>query len=79
MSEIHLLKINYNDKDFSFIQDIRKSVFKDELQISEAELFDDFDNSVFNFSVSHLVVLVSSVFITLHLLLQGINESVSNI
>ena len=46
MSEIHLLKINYNDKDFSFIQDIRKSVFKDELQISEAELFDDFDNDL---------------------------------
>ena len=51
MSEIHLLKINYNDKDFSFIQDIRKSVFKDELQISEAELFDDFDNSCDHFLI----------------------------
>ena len=51
MLEIHLLKINYNDKDFSFIQDIRKSVFKDELQISEAELFDDFDNSCDHFLI----------------------------
>ena len=51
MSEIHLLKINYNDKDFSFIQDIRKSVFTDELQISESELFDDFDNSCDHFLI----------------------------
>ncbi len=51
MSAINLLKINSNDKDFSFIQEIRKTVFKDELQISESELFDDFDNSCDHFLI----------------------------
>ena len=61
MSEIHLLKINYNDKDFSFIQDIRKSVFTDELQISESELFDDFDNSCDHFLIFDGKNIVGSV------------------
>ena len=43
MSHIHLLKINFNDYDFSNIEDIRKSVFTNEIGISESELFDKHD------------------------------------
>ena len=61
MAEINLLKINYKDKDFSFIQKIRKTVFNDELQISESELFDDFDNSCDHFLIFDGKNVVGSV------------------
>ncbi len=51
MTTCHLLKISFNDKDFSLIQHIRKIVFSDELQISESELFDDFDHSCDHFLI----------------------------
>ena len=43
MSRINLLKINFNDYDFSNIVDIRKSVFTDEIGIPESKLFDKYD------------------------------------
>ena len=43
MGNIHLLKLNFNDKEFSYIRNIRKTVFTTELKISESELFDKFD------------------------------------
>jgi predicted GNAT family N-acyltransferase len=43
MLHIHLLKINFNDYDFSNIAAIRKSVFTNELGIPESELFDKYD------------------------------------
>ena len=43
MSEIHLLKLNFEDTNFSIIRDIRKNVFSNELGISESELFDEND------------------------------------
>ena len=61
MTECHLLKINFNDKDFSFIQNIRKTVFTDELQISESELFDDFDQSCDHFLIFDGKNIVGSV------------------
>jgi len=41
MPEIHLLKLNFEDNDFSIIQKIRKNVFTNELGISKSELFDE--------------------------------------
>ena len=41
MTTCHLLKITFNDQDFSLIRHIRKTVFSDELEISESELFDE--------------------------------------
>ena len=43
MLNIHLLKLGFNDYDFSLIRDIRKIVFKNEIGISESELFDEYD------------------------------------
>ena len=43
MADIHLLKLNFNDQDFSIIENIRKKVFTDELNIPESELFDEYD------------------------------------
>ena len=43
MSDIHLLKLNFNDQNFSIIENIRKKVFTDELNIPESELFDEYD------------------------------------
>ena len=39
MVEINLLKLNFDDKEFSHIRDIRKTVFTNELGISKQELF----------------------------------------
>ena len=49
MSEIHLLKINFEDSDFSIIRNIRKNVFTDELGIPESELFDNNDETCDHF------------------------------
>ena len=43
MSNIHLLKLCFNDYEFSLIRCIRKTVFKNEIGISESELFDEHD------------------------------------
>ena len=42
---IHLLKLNFKDQDFSIIENIRKKVFSDEMNISESKLFDEHDES----------------------------------
>ena len=49
MSDIHLLKINFEDTNFSIIRDIRKNVFSNELSISESELFDENDETCDHF------------------------------
>ena len=61
MTTCHLLKITFNDKDFSLIQNIRKTVFSDELKISESELFDDFDKSCDHFLIFNGANIVGSV------------------
>ena len=49
MSEINILKLNFNDVDFSHIRNIRKLVFSTELGISESELFDKHDETCDHF------------------------------
>ena len=49
MSNIHLLKLNFEDNDFSIIRDIRKNVFANELGISESDLFDEHDETCDHF------------------------------
>ena len=49
MSNIHLLKLNFNDNNFSIIRNVRKNVFADELGISEYKLFDEFDETCDHF------------------------------
>tara|TARA_A100001037_G_scaffold56318_1_gene48516 strand:- start:249 stop:683 length:435 start_codon:yes stop_codon:yes gene_type:complete len=61
MTTCHLLKINFNDKDFSLIHNIRKTVFSDELQIPESELFDDFDHSCDHFLIFNGRNIVGSI------------------
>jgi predicted GNAT family N-acyltransferase len=43
MLEINIIKLNFNDKDFSIIKNIRKEVFSTELGISQSKLFDEYD------------------------------------
>ena len=45
MADIHLLKLNFKDQDFRIIENIRKKVFKDEMNIPESKLFDDYDET----------------------------------
>tara|TARA_B100000029_G_scaffold283509_1_gene277316 strand:- start:361 stop:795 length:435 start_codon:yes stop_codon:yes gene_type:complete len=43
MLDVHLIKLNFKDQDFSIIANMRKKVFADELNITESELFDKYD------------------------------------
>ena len=51
MANIHLLKLDFNNYDFSLIRDIRKTVFKNEIGISESELFDEYDETCDHFVI----------------------------
>ena len=61
MVEINILKLNFNDKDFSHIRNIRKSAFNTELGISESELFDKYDETCDHFLIFHGKNVVGSV------------------
>ena len=61
MSEINILKLNFNDVDFSHIRNIRKSVFNTELGISESELFDKHDETCDHFLIFNGKNVVGSV------------------
>ena len=61
MVETNLIKLNFNDKDFSHVQDIRESVFYDELGISKQELFDKNDESCDHFLIFDGQKVVGSV------------------
>ena len=49
MPNIHLLKLNFNDNNFSIIRNVRKNVFADELGISKSKLFDEYDETCDHF------------------------------
>ena len=51
MVKINLIKLNFNDEDFSHVKNIRKSVFNTELGISESELFDKNDETCDHFLI----------------------------
>ncbi len=61
MSQIHVIKLNFKDKDFIKIKIIRKSIFADELGISESELFDKFDEFCDHFIIFDGKNVVGSV------------------
>ena len=61
MVNTHLIKLDFNDKDFSQIRNIRKSVFHVELEISESELFDKYDESCDHFLIFDGKNIVGSV------------------
>jgi len=65
MSDIHLLKLNFNDNDFSIIREIRKNVFTDELGISESELFDEQDETCDRFLLFNGQKIIGSLRIVL--------------
>ena len=61
MVNTHLIKLDFNDKDFSHIRDIRKIVFHVEFGISESELFDKYDESCDHFLIFDGKNIVGSV------------------
>ena len=61
MPNIHLLKLNFNDPDFSVIEDIRRTVFTNEIGILESELFDDYDKTSDHFILFDGENIVGSV------------------
>ena len=61
MVEINILKLNFNDEDFSYIRNIRKSVFNIELGISKSELFDKYDETCDHFLIFNGKNVVGSV------------------
>ena len=61
MLNIHLLKLSYNDNDFSIIRHIRKMVFTNEIGISESELFDECDEFCDHFLIFDGKNVVGSV------------------
>ena len=61
MVETNLLKLNFHNKEFSYVRDIRESVFFDELGISKQELFDNNDESCDHFLIFDGQKVVGSV------------------
>ena len=61
MVNTHLIKLDFNDKDFLHIRNIRKIVFHVELGISESELFDKYDESCDHFLIFDGKNIVGSV------------------
>ena len=61
MVNTNLIKLDFNDKDFSHIRNIRKTVFYVELGISESELFDKYDESCDHFLIFDGKHIVGSV------------------
>ena len=61
MVETNLLKLNFNDKEFSHVRDIRESVFYDGLGISKQKLFDKNDESCDHFLIFDGQKIVGSV------------------
>ena len=61
MVNTNLIKLDFNDKDFSHIRNIRKIVFHVELGISESELFDKYDESCDHFLIFDGKNIVGSV------------------
>ena len=61
MDVIILLKLNYNDKEFNHIRNIRRSVFNIELGISENKLFDKYDETCDHFLIFNGEKIVGSV------------------
>ena len=51
MAKINLLKLNFDDQEFSHIQNIRETVFTNELGISKQELFDKNDETCDHFLI----------------------------
>ena len=43
MPNIYLLKLNFNDPDFSIIKNIRRTVFTDEIGICKSEVVDNYE------------------------------------
>ena len=61
MSQIQIIKLTFNDKDFIKIKNIRKIIFSDELGISESELFDEYDKLCDHFIIFDGKNVVGSV------------------
>ncbi len=61
MVETNLLKLNFHNKEFSYVRDIRESVFYDELGISKQELFDNNDELCDHFLIFDGQKVVGSV------------------
>ena len=51
MLNIHILKLTFEDNDFSIIKDIRKNVFTNELGIPESKLSDEYDETCDHFII----------------------------
>ena len=61
MSQIQVIRLNFNDEDFLKIKKIRKTVFTDELGISESKLFDECDESCDHFIIFDGKNIVGSI------------------
>jgi len=61
MSEIIIIKLNFNDNDFSIIKNIRNEVFFTELGISQSKLFDEYDESCDHFLMFDGINVIGSV------------------
>ena len=61
MSQIQVIRLNFSDKDFLKIKEIRKTVFTDELGISESKLFDEYDESCDHFIIFDGMNIVGSI------------------
>ena len=61
MSHTHLLKLSFHDNNFSLVRHIRKTVFIDEIGISESELFDECDEYCDHFIIFDGKNVVGSV------------------
>jgi len=60
-SNLKIRQINFSDKEFLNIKKIRKTIFSDEMGISELELFDKFDEASDHFLFLYQNSVIGSV------------------
>ena len=60
-SNLKIRQINFSDKEFLNIKKIRKTIFSDEMGISELELFDKFDETSDHFLFLYQNSVIGSV------------------
>ena len=60
-SNLKIRQIDFSDKEFLNIKKIRKTIFSDEMGISESELFDKFDETSDHFLFLYQNSVIGSV------------------
>ena len=73
MFQIQVIRLNFHSKDFLKIKEIRKTVFSDELGISESKLFDEYDDVIKPGMTVNLDIITEAIDETIQIPIQALN------